>query len=82
MCFADQTEMAALDLAGNAKSRITFDTRPERGAEALFEDFGLHAERLVSEAVFPRSTSMGWGLVLRESCERLDAIWELQWPRL
>src|SRR3990167_5334089 len=60
--FADDTNVAILDLAGNIKNKSSFQTSPGMGQKAVFEKFAQEAEGLLDELQIEKTNVLGVGV--------------------
>ena len=60
--FADETQLAIVDLNGNIKKQTTFLTHPDRGPEAVFANFASETNRLLADSRIARRRVLGVGV--------------------
>jgi len=60
--FADEMNVAVLNLAASIKKRIKVPTEPEKGYEAVFKKFARVAEGLLKELEIDKKNVMGVGV--------------------
>ena len=70
--FADETDVAVLDLAGNIKKRISHPMSPEKNPQRVFEHFADTMEQLLRELAIDKEQVLGVGISIEGIVDRKE----------